>query len=364
MDRLGKALESLKTHELDALILFNQANIAYFLGIPLDYSAVIFYNNGEIHIVTHALEYPRAKPLRNVNIHLYSTHQTKNRGEILAKDIIEAIGKVLKGNVDRIGIEGYSIPYATYTRLSNILNNIEIVDATNAIWKFRLIKSLDEVENIKEASRIISKAIGKAIEVIKPGVREVDVAACIVYEIYGMNGYTDIQPIVASGFRSAMPHARASSKVIGRGESIVIDVVAKHNEYYSDITRTVATRNLASELKKIYRVVREAQEIAIDMVKPGVPCSEVDEAARKFIEDHGYGKYFIHSTGHSIGLDIHEQLRIAKNVNIKLEEGMTITIEPGIYVENVGGVRIEDTVLVTESKAEVLTEYSKELVEI
>jgi Xaa-Pro dipeptidase len=363
MDRLSKAIESLKTYELDALILLNQANITYFLEKPLDYSAVIFYIDGEIHVVTHTLEYPRAKLLRNVNIHLYST-KNRGEGEILAKDIVEAIGKVVKKNVDRVGIEGYSIPYITYTRLSNILNNVKIIDATDAIWRFRLIKSPDEIEKIKNASKTVSKAISRAIEIIKPGISEAEVAAHIVYEIYSMNGFTDIQPIVASGPRSAIPHARASSKTIREGETVVVDIVAKHSEYYSDMTRTIATRSITNELRKIYEVVREAQEEALDAVRPEALCSEVDEAARKLIRSYGYSKYFIHSTGHSIGLDVHEYLRIAENVDSRLKEGMTITIEPGIYVENIGGVRIEDTVLVTSSKAEILTECSKSLIEI
>ncbi|MEM1545090.1 MAG: Xaa-Pro peptidase family protein [Candidatus Methanomethylicia archaeon] len=363
MNRLSKAIESLRMYELDALILLNQANIAYFLGSSLDYSAVIFYNDGEIHVVTHTLEYPRAKLLDNVNIYLYSA-QSKNKEEVLARDIIEAIGKVIRGSVNRVGIEGYSIPYATYTRLSNILSNIEAVDATDAIWWFRLIKSIDEVEKIKNASKTVSKAISRAIEVIKPGVKEVDVAACIAYEIYSMNGFIDIQPIVASGPRSAIPHAKASNRVIRDKEVVVVDIVAKHSEYYSDMTRTVATRSITNELRKIYEVVREAQEKALETVTTGVLCSEVDRAARKIIEDYGYGKYFIHSTGHSIGLDVHESLRIAENINTELKEGMTITVEPGIYIENIGGVRIEDTILVTKNGAEVLTEYSKDFIEI
>ncbi len=363
MDRLSKAIESLRMHELDALILLNQSNIAYFLESTLDYSAVIFYNNGEIHVVTHTLEYPRAKLLSNVSIHLYSA-QNRSRGEILARDIIEAVGKVIRGSVNRVGIEGYSISYTAYNRLSNILSNIETVDATDAIWEFRLIKSLDEIEKIKNASKTVSKAISKAVEVVKPGIREVDVAAYIAYEIYSMNGFIDIQPIIASGPRSAIPHAKASNKTIRDGETVLVDIVAKHSEYYSDMTRTVATRSTTNELKKIYEVVREAQEEAIDTVKTGVLCSEVDKAARKIIEDHGYGKYFMHSTGHSVGLDIHESLRIAENVHTKLREGMTITIEPGIYIENIGGVRIEDTVLVTNNGAKILTEYSKDFIEI
>jgi Xaa-Pro aminopeptidase len=179
-----------------------------------------------------------------------------------------------------------------------------------------------------------------------------------MYE-YGADKVYDFL-IVASGVNSANPHWRASKKVIESGNVVTFDYVASYEGYYGDETRTVFYKSIpGKKLKEIYEIVLESQVSAIDIIEPGVKASEVDAKARKIIEDAGYGKYFIHSTGHGVGLEVHEKPRLSKNDDSILDEGFVVTVEPGIYIPGLGGVRIEDMVLVTKKGHKLLTKLNK-----
>lgn len=172
--------------------------------------------------------------------------------------------------------------------------------------------------------------------------------------------YDDL--IVASGVRSALPHGRASDKEIMKGDPVTLDYVSSYNGYYGDETRTVFVGRVGKELRRIYEVVLESLEMAIDHICEGVTCDEIDSMVRNNIERHGYGKYFIHSTGHGIGLEVHEMPRLSMNDKTFLKRNMVVTVEPGIYIPGLGGVRIEDDVLVTSDGCKVLTRTSKEII--
>jgi Xaa-Pro aminopeptidase len=205
----------------------------------------------------------------------------------------------------------------------------------------------------------------RALEVIRPGVKEIEVAAEMEYAARKAGAAAMSFPtIIASGERSSLPHGRASRAAIpGRG-FVVCDFGVILTDYCSDMTRTVYVGRPSAAERKVYEAVKQAQQAAVDAVAPGMSVSEVDRAARKSLENSGLGKYFTHSTGHGVGLEIHEAPRVGVGQTETLQAGMVITIEPGVYVPGQWGVRIEDMVVVTERGCEVLTPTSKELIEI
>ena len=208
-------------------------------------------------------------------------------------------------------------------------------------------KSLQKAADI--ATRVFS------LLKIKAGQKEVEVARQIKSLLAKFGAKPAFRIIVASGRRSAIPHGYATGKKIRKGELVVIDFGAVYNEYCSDMTRTLVIGKSTAKQRKIYNIVKKAQAKAVMVVKAGVRCSEVDAAARSYIEKQGFGKYFIHTTGHGIGKKVHRAPKISKRNRHRLRMGMVVTIEPGIYIKGWGGVRLEDMVLVTKNGRRVLT---------
>jgi Xaa-Pro aminopeptidase len=226
-----------------------------------------------------------------------------------------------------------------------------------------MVKSAAEAGTIKAAVELNSAALERALRAFRHDMTEVDLAAEIEYSMrqLGADG-PSFDTIVASGDHSALPHAHPRPKGIEGDHLLLIDMGATVAGYASDMTRTFAVGHLAPKAKRLYRAVLESQLAAIDSVRAGVLSSSVDRAARGVLKRYGFDKLFIHSTGHGLGLEIHEMPRVGRKEPTRLEAGMTITVEPGAYVEGFGGVRIEDTVLVTENGCQVLTPTTKDLV--
>ncbi len=227
------------------------------------------------------------------------------------------------------------------------------------------MKDEGEVALIRYATRITDKVFRKILSLVRPGVRECDIAAEISYWHRKYGAECDaFDPIVASGERGALPHARASEKIIRRGEMVILDFGCCYRGYHSDLTRTVSVGKPSAEMKKVYRIVYDAQMKAIDAVHSGVSARSVDAVARKHIRQNGYGRYFIHSLGHGLGIHVHEPLRLSVLSKSILQTGNVMTIEPGIYIPGCGGVRIEDDIVVKENGCEVLTKSPKELITV
>jgi Xaa-Pro aminopeptidase len=226
------------------------------------------------------------------------------------------------------------------------------------------VKDAAEVEAIRTAVVAGAQLFGRALEVIRPGVREIDVAAEMEYAARRAGADAmSFETIIASGTRSALPHGRASEAVIGPG-FVVCDFGVILHGYCSDRTRTVYVGSAPVEARRLYGAVLEAQQAAIAAVGPGVSVSQIDGAARKVLQENGLAKHFTHSTGHGVGLEIHEAPRVGKGQQEILRPGMVITIEPGVYLPGQWGVRIEDMVVVTERSYEVLTPTQKEFIVI
>lgn len=240
---------------------------------------------------------------------------------------------------------------------------LEVVSAQDLVASLRMIKGNHEIELMQEAARIAECALAATLSAIKPGATEKEIASKLVGRLlhHGSDPELPFFPIVAFGENSANPHATPTDRVLKSGELVLIDWGANAGGYYSDITRTFALGDIHPELEKVAEFVRKANAAGRAAVKAGVKASSIDQAARKVIEEAGYGEFFIHRTGHGLGRETHEEPYISQYNHTELVPGMTFTIEPGIYLPNRGGVRIEDDVMVTEDGCTTLTHLPREL---
>jgi Xaa-Pro aminopeptidase len=255
---------------------------------------------------------------------------------------------------------------AARLRLVGILpSGFRLREALALVEQARMVKDDEEIACLRSAVVLGASLFDRALEVIRPGVRETEVAAEMEYAARQAGAEAmSFETIVAAGERSALPHGRASQASIPSQAFVVCDFGVILSGYCSDMTRTVYVGRPSAEARGVYQAVEQAQQAAADAVRPGISVGEVDRVARKSLQKSGLAKYFTHSTGHGVGLEIHEAPRVATGQTEILQPGMVITIEPGVYVPGKWGVRIEDMVVVTERGCEVLTPTRKELVAI
>ena len=268
-----------------------------------------------------------------------------------------------KSGAERVGFEAAHLSYHLYSVYREKLSPaIELVPTNKLADDLRLIKDSEEVEAIDAACAVVDASFEYILPFLKPGAVERDVMLELEWHIrkeYGADIAFDT--IVASGFRSALPHGRASRKVMDRGDFVTLDFGAKLEGYNSDITRTVVLGAPSDDQMRIYQTVRDAQQLALEAIKPGATGKEVDAAARDFINGAGHEEHFGHGLGHSLGRQVHDGQGFSTKSDITLKPGMVITVEPGIYIPGWGGVRIEDDIVVTESGCRILTHATKEL---
>jgi Xaa-Pro aminopeptidase len=278
----------------------------------------------------------------------------------MAIDVAAAIARL---GVRRIGYEPSRMTCDALGALQSRLPMKAALEPVKGwIEGLRMVKSAAEIDSIRRSVRINSQAFEHAVQRLKPGATERDLAAELEYRMRRLGAEKpSFETIVASGVRSALPHAQPTGARIPTGSLVLVDMGAFVDGYASDMTRTFFLGAGAAKAKRIYRAVLEAQLAAIDRVRPGVTAGSVDRAARAVLRRHGLDRAFVHSTGHGLGLEIHEPPRLGKRDQTLLRAGMAITVEPGVYLEGWGGIRIEDTVLVTERGCEILTPTSKEL---
>ena len=272
--------------------------------------------------------------------------------------------KAFARSLEQAGFEGDHVSFAAYKSLAKALpSGIKLSPVSSIVENIRIIKDGDELDVIRKAAVLGASLFDRVLELIRPGIRENHVAAEMEYAASkaGAEGMS-FSTIIAAGERSALPHGRASNQPIPPDGFVVCDFGVILAGYCSDMTRTVYVGRPSEEARNAYNALREAQQAAVDAVRPGVKLSEVDGAARKLLQKHKLAKYFTHSTGHGVGLEIHEAPRIAAGQEDELRSGMVVTIEPGIYLPGKWGIRIEDMVAVTDRGCEVLTPATKDLV--
>ncbi len=268
-----------------------------------------------------------------------------------------------KKKIKRFGFEASRLLYDIQQRIEKALpRGVTLKPIGPVVDKLRMVKSDDEIARIRRSVLTNSEAFEKATRSIRPGAKESAIAAELEYQMRRLGAEkAAFETIVAIGSRSALPHAQPTARKLAHDELLLIDMGACQDGYMSDMTRVLFLGEPGRRVRAMYNAVLKAQLAAIDAVRPGVTAAHVDRAARRVLEAEGLGKEFIHSTGHGLGLEIHEGPRLGRRDKTKLVAGMAITIEPGAYVRDFGGIRIEDTVLVTKNGCEVLTPTSKEL---
>ena len=269
---------------------------------------------------------------------------------------------MIRQGVKRILYEENRMKVSELRHLEKVAGQDRLSPVTGRVEKLRMVKDREEIASIRASQKLVARVFQEVLPLVHPGVRELDLAAEIDYRMrrYGAQG-PSFDTIVASGPRSALPHARPSAKRLGANEFVVFDLGAILGGYCSDMTRTVFLGAPAAQVRKQYKAVQDALERSREAVKAGVAASEVDAAAREVLKKRGFGPYFVHSTGHGLGLEVHEEPGVTRSNPEKLKAGMVITLEPGVYLPRKGGVRIEDVVVVRAHGAETLTPLKTEL---
>jgi len=349
--RIQTLKDSSAKRKLDGYIVTNETNTLYFTGttgaaalwVPLD---------GENLLYVYGVNYESVKATaKDCRVELMK------RTEDPLKKAAEQIKRL---KLKSIGFDVLSAYH--YLTLRKTLKGTRIKPLSQLVQELRGVKDKTELTSIKKAAELTDAGVEAALESIKPGVREYEVAAEMEYAMrrLGSEGVA-FDTIVASGARSAFPHGGCTDQKIRKGEFIVLDVGARYNNYRADLTRTFMIGKPSPKQKKICEVVTEAHQKAFEKMKAGVRTRDVDAAARKVIEKTGFGRYFVHGLGHGVGLDVHEAPTLNPESKERLKVGNVVTDEPGIYIVNYGGVRIEDTVLVHKDAAEKLTKATYEL---
>lgn len=352
-NRINRLRNYILKNDVDAVLISSPHNKFYF-GELYSSSGYILITRYNQYIIVDFRYFEEVKSKNNIfQVVLLSEENTIDK-------IINSINN--KEGINRLGFEGQEVSYNFYSKLKELLNCVLLsIDLS----RIRRIKDIDEIENIKIACKIADDAFQHITGFIKDGVSERIVENELVRFIKAQGGQKEsFDTIVASGLRGALPHGKASGKIIKEGELITLDFGVKYNNYCSDITRTVALASCSDELRCIYNVVKTAGDEAIKRAKAGVTLGDLDFTARNIIEIEGYGKYFRHNLGHGLGIQVHEYPAVAPNIAELLEDGMIVTIEPGIYLPGIGGVRIEEDILITKIGCERLTNSTRDLIVI
>jgi len=266
-------------------------------------------------------------------------------------------------NGKRIGVDPRALRLLEFRYIKMGAPEAEYPDASDMLASLRIKKDKTEVDAMRRAVKIAQDALEAVIPLIKIGMTEKEVSAELVMQLlkHGSDSDMPFAPIISSGPNSANPHASPSQRKLQAGDMLVVDWGAAYNGYVSDLTRTFAVGNVDAEFAKIHKIVQEANAAGRAAAKPGVPCANVDKAARDVIEKAGYGKYFTHRVGHGIGMEGHEDPYMRGDNMQLLEPGMAFTVEPGIYIAGRNGVRVEDNVVVTETGADCLSNMPREM---
>ena len=343
----------LRTAEADALLVTNFKNVTYLTGFTGDDSYLLVTMRDET-LVTDA-RYTEQLSDECPKLPL----EVRPPGDTMLPALT---GVIERGKIKRLGIEGKSATVSFQQALAKKLPNHALIVTEGLVEQLRAVKDKDEIEATRLACQQARRAFEAVRAMLTPEMTELDVAAELEYRArrFGAKSLS-FAPIVAVGPRAALPHATPTKRRLSESDFVLIDWGANSGLYLSDLTRVVVTGKISPKLRKIYQIVLRAQLAAIDAIRPGIKCEEVDRIARSVITRAGYGKEFGHGLGHGTGLDIHEAPRFAVGQTTELQPGMIVTVEPGIYLSGWGGVRIEDDVLVTRTGHEVLTDVPKEL---
>lgn len=335
--------------DLDGIVFFHSPNLHYLGGFTGSTGGLLFTSNGTAGFVTDSRYTSQAKEqMPGVEV---------REAKAIPKGVVDWLSAL---GCRRIGFEAETLPCAALQRLEEHNSALEWVPQIRALERLRCVKASEEISKLDAAAAIGLTAFAEVLPYLRPGVRERDFALELEIAVKRHGGdEKSFDFIVASGPRGALPHGIASQRVMQAGELVTIDFGVRLDGYHHDETVTVALGEVSDTLRSVHTIVLQAHDLALEAISPGASIRDVDAVGRDYIARHGYGEYFGHGLGHGVGLEVHEWPSISPRSDARLEEGMVVTVEPGIYLPGVGGVRIEDMVLVTAAGGRVLTKIDK-----
>ena len=350
--RVKKLQKFLKNQDCDAIVIDDVLNIFYLTGQRLSCGS-LYVSQKQARLIVDSRYYESCKTNCPFSVILLEGDSLK---QILASKLFK--------DVEKLGFDSQNTSYEKYLALKKTLkgSSIKLIPFKNPVLDLRMIKDPEEIVALKEAAILGSEGFDYVCSLLKTGITEIEIAREleIFWKRKGSQGVA-FESIIAFGPNSSMPHYRPGDVKLKKGMPVLVDIGVNYKHYHSDMTRVPFFGKPSSKMIEIYEVVKKAQEAALKLCKPGTVIGEIDAAARKVISDSGYGEYFTHSLGHGVGLEIHE-LPVMRGTNRQaLESGMVITIEPGVYLPGEGGVRLEDSIVITPKGYEDLTLRSKEL---
>ncbi|MFN7923347.1 MAG: Xaa-Pro peptidase family protein [Bryobacteraceae bacterium] len=348
-DRVRALLPKLK---VDALLVTFLPNVRYLSG---------FTGSNAILVITESAD----RLLTDPRYDIQARAETSCDVRVFRKSLWTCIRQPLQ-RFRRIGFDSPHVSHAALATAQSTVGKTHRWIATSSVVEdLRMVKSLSEIELIRHSVDLNSRAFDEALAQFRHGMTEADLAAEIDYRQRRLGAQAfAFETIVASGVRTALPHARPGANPIARDALLLIDMGALYQGYSSDMTRVVFTGRPSRRARELYSAVLESQMAAVAAIRPGEKAANIDKTARQSLKQRGFDKFFTHSTGHGLGLEIHEAPSLRRKDKSVLQPGMVITVEPGVYLEDEGGIRIEDTVLVTDQGHEVLTPTSKQFLEI
>jgi Xaa-Pro aminopeptidase len=355
--RQARLRERLQREGLTGLIVTHPANIRYLTGFTGSSGAVLAFPDETVLVTDTRYEAQAPREVGDLA-----------RTEVVRADVWERVVREVQGARGRVqsggwGIEAESVTLATARKLAD-LGLPDLTPVTGLVEDLRAVKDRQEIEAIRAAATLAQEALAAALPAIRPGIREIDVAAALesALRLRGSEWHP-FPTIVASGPRSALPHARTSGRVIERDELVLLDFGAQVDGYCADLTRVVVAGRADPRQRAMHGLVEEAQRAAIDGLRAGLTGRQGDALARRIIEERGFGTAFGHSLGHGLGLELHEAPRLSHASEAVLPDGCVVTVEPGVYFPGWGGIRLEDDVRLTTEGAELLSDGKIELVE-
>ena len=347
--RLSSLRASFPSFKINALLVTHDVNIRYLTGFPASESWLLVTAKKAFYITDFRYVLEAKKGLKEVQVVQYSHSFFQTTLDVAKSEKVKVVG------LDERHISAYS-----FRRLKVLAGKgVKFKAADSLVEALRSIKDEGEISLIRKAIKINAQGFRYIHPFIKPGVSEQELLWKLEDFIRAQKVAFAFPPIIASGPNAAFPHARVSERKVRRGEPLLIDLGIRLNGYNSDLTRMFFLGTMSHSLRKVLSLIRGAQEEAFKVIRPGIEAKVVDAAARGYLAKHGLARYFGHSLGHGVGLDVHEDPRISQKSGAILQEGMVITVEPGVYFPNKYGVRLEDMVLVTKTGCEVLSDHDQ-----
>jgi Xaa-Pro aminopeptidase len=352
--RLKKAANLLRKNNLNVLIVTEINHVNYLSGFSGSNGIVVLAPSKSYFLTDFRYQTQSQKEVKHCKV------------IVAGRQLISELPTLpVFGKGARVGFEADFVSINFLEKLKEVLPKADFKPTTGLIESLSIVKDSEEIRRVKKAVHIADKAFDEILDEVRPGVAECDIALELEYKMRKLGAENvSFETIVASGLRSAMPHGRASTKKLHKGDFVTIDFGCFYKGYASDITRTVVLGKATEKQKRIYNIVLAAQKAACKAVKPGAASKHVDSVARDMIMKAGFGDYFGHGLGHGLGMLVHDRPVLSPQSNDVLGAGMIVTVEPGIYISSWGGIRIEDDVLVTPNGGQILSRSPKDLLEL